>query len=240
MADDIDPAAPHGRDDDGVPLAPYGLRKDGVPKLSNRGRAASTTAPAPKKKAEKNEPARPAAGTPASQKRALIDLADMLLTPIALAATNPVVERRMGERNACAVAGSVIIVNAYLDPLADALVQLAADKPGMLSWLERTDDAMPYMALLRVGGQMAKALYSNFRAPDPRLAKAAGKYGHMRALQLAAEIEAEAAEYGVTDDAIEQVRRHQTAMDEQQHQEPSEANGWLEFGAADDWSEAAA
>lgn len=243
MADDFeDPKAPHGRDGDGVPLAPYGLKADGTPRLSNRGRKPGATAPAPKKKAEKNESAKAAPGTPAAQKAALIDLADTILTPVALAATNPAIERKMGQEKACAVAGSVVIVQAYLDPLSDAVVQLAADKPGMLGWLERADDVMPYMALLRVGGQMAKALYSNFRHPDKRLAKAAAKYGHMRALQLAQQIEEQAAEFGLTDDAIEEIRGEQLAAARgTERHDPSEANGWTEFGAAEpDWAEAAA
>lgn len=35
---EIDPAAPHGRGDDGEPLAPFGLTKEGVPRRSAAGR----------------------------------------------------------------------------------------------------------------------------------------------------------------------------------------------------------
>lgn len=37
---EIDPEAPHGRDDQGKPLAPYGLTKDGKPKRTAAGRPA--------------------------------------------------------------------------------------------------------------------------------------------------------------------------------------------------------
>jgi hypothetical protein len=239
MPENDDVEAPHGRDEQGVPLAPFGYRGDGRPRLSNRGRKAGPAAPkqaaAPPKKATRNETSGPRPGTPAAQKQALLELVDTVLMPAALFATSPVAEKRMGERRATAAAGSVVIVQTYAEPLADAVVQLAVDRPGMLGWLERTNDVMPYLALLRVGAQMAKALYANYREPSPVLARAAAKYGHMRAVQMAQAIEREAAEYGITDDLIEQVRTQQApaepewAHDGPVRQEPTEENGWLEY-----------
>jgi hypothetical protein len=240
--DDVDPAAPHGRDDQGVPHAPYGYKADGTPRLSNRGRtagAAKKTAAAPPKKEKRNAPTGPAPGSADAQKRALLELADTLLMPAALMTTSPLAEKRLGEKRAMAAAGSVIIVQAYAEQTADVVVRLAADRPGMLAWLERADDAMPWLALLRVGAQLGKALYSNFREPDPRLASAAAKFGHLRAVQMAQAIEEEAAAYGITDAAIEEVRAQQAAAmaggeqeraeDSPGRQAPSEENGWREF-----------
>ncbi len=60
---EVDPDAPHGRDDDGQPLAPYGLRNDGRPRLTAAGRPSrdsrSRTAPSGSP-AVQHGPARPA------------------------------------------------------------------------------------------------------------------------------------------------------------------------------------
>jgi hypothetical protein len=223
MADDVDQDAPHGRDSEGVPYAPYGYRQDGRPKLSNRGR--QPKAAAPPKKAEKNSssPAKP--GSAAAQKKALLDFADTLLVPAAVLASTPQAVEKFGEQRAMAAAGSVLIVKTHMDPISDALVAIAADRPGMLGWLETVSDKMPWLALLKAGADMTRALYSNWKRPDPRLAVAATKYGIMRSLQIAEEIEREAAEMGLMEQAVEDVR-------EQGRQDPSEANGWTEYADA--------
>lgn len=55
---DIDPDAPHGRDDDGKPLAPFGLTQDGRPRRSAAGRK-----PKDPDNAARTGPAQPAAKT---------------------------------------------------------------------------------------------------------------------------------------------------------------------------------
>jgi hypothetical protein len=223
VAEIEDPDAPHGRDEDGKPLAPYGYRQDGRPKLSNRGRQ-----PAPPKKADKKkeQPKKPAAaGSSAAQKQALVDFADTLLVPAAIGLSAPPTVAKLGEQRAMAAAGSVFIVKAHVDPVADALVAIAAERPGMLSWLDTVSDKMPWIMLLKSLGDMGKALWGNWKKPDPRLAAAATQYGVMRSLQMAAAIEQEAAEMGLFDQEV-------TDVQEQARQEPSEANGWTEFASA--------
>ncbi|MYS19153.1 hypothetical protein GA0115240_10584 [Streptomyces sp. DvalAA-14] len=251
MSDDVDELAPHGRDEFGKPLAPYGYRQDGVPKKSNRGRA-----PAPPKKSEAAAAASPVSsegdkGKRAAQKQALRELSDMLLTPAALATSSPMFARKWGERRQMAAQGSVIIVGAHVDPIADVLTGLAVDKPGLLGWLEKTGDALPYLAAFKVAGQLAKSLVSNWQNPSPQLAGAARKMGPLRAVQFAREIERQAAEAGLTEDMIEQMMSGGSVDDDQEQEpyrqgdvedephgavrvEPTAENGWAEYAYASD------
>ncbi|MFV6033155.1 hypothetical protein [Streptomyces sp. NPDC056264] len=189
---DLDEAAPHGRDDQGVPLAPFGHRADGRPKLSNRGR----TAKAPQK--------RPAAARSSSRSRSheqtkaqLTELVSMFTTPIAAATLSPAVKKRLGEKHATALAGDMVIVEAYADPLADAVIQLSQTKPGVLAWMDQVEEKAPYLALLQVGAQMAKAIIGNHMHPDERLASAGRRLAPVRAARYAAAIQEEAEALGV-------------------------------------------
>jgi hypothetical protein len=91
-----------------------------------------------------------------------------------------------------------VILTQFLPDLADGLIVLAQSKPGALAWLDQVEDKAPYLLLANVGIQVAKALVSNHMDPNPRLAKAGRLQAAMRAEQLAAYIESQAAEMGVT------------------------------------------
>lgn len=189
---DHDEDAPHGRDDNGVPLAPFGHRADGRPKLSNRGR----TAKAPQKRAATSRPS--ARSRSRDQTKAqLTELVGMFTTPIAAATMSPAVKRRLGQKHADALAGDMVIVEAYADPLADALIQLSQTKPGVLAWMDQVEEKAPYLALLQVGAQMAKAIIGNHMSPDANLAAAGRRLAPVRAARYAAAIQEEAEALGV-------------------------------------------
>lgn len=191
MPESVDPVAPHGRDADGVPLHPYGFRRDGVPKLSNRGRKVA----APPKKAAANTKAGPGAATRRQQKQALMEIADMLLTPAAGIATAPPLRKKLGEKRADAVAGSVVIVGSFAEDIADFTVHMAESRPGLLSWMDRMDDKLPLVMGAKILVGMGKALAQNWVQPDPQLAAAARKVAPLRAAQFAASISDQYAQF---------------------------------------------
>lgn len=194
-----DEAAPHGRGEDGKPLAPYGYLKDGVtPRKSNRGAR-------PGQRGNGNRAARRRPGVKSSspsdaqRKEQLCALGEMgIIAPLAAASFSPFVANRFGQKQADALAGDAVILTQFLPDIADGLIVLAQSKPGALAWLDQVEDKAPYLLLANVGIQVAKALVSNHMDPNPRLAKAGRLQAAMRAEQLAAYIEAQAAEMGVS------------------------------------------
>jgi hypothetical protein len=191
---DNDPAAPHGRDDQGVPLAPYGHKVDGTPRVSNRGRSAGPrTHAAPPKKGGRAAPKKQRRPDVATAQ--LVELVGMVTTPLSAASNSPAVKKRLGERKALALAGNVVIVDAYAEPLAAAVVQLSESKPGLLAWMDQVEEKAPYLALLQVGVQLAKDLIANTMNPNPSLASAGQKLATVKARWYAAAVEAEAAAY---------------------------------------------
>lgn len=191
--------APHGRDEAGRPLAPYGHKADGNPKIK-AGRPANSERPAraaaPKK--PRTSTAKKNSGRSLRQTHeALVGLADMVTMPLVGAAHSPIVAKRLGERQAAALAGDAVIVQSFAPHLADALITLSETKPGVLAFLDTMEEKAPYFMLAQVGVQMTKALISNHMEPDPRLAAAGTTMAQMRTAQLADEIERQAAAMGV-------------------------------------------
>jgi hypothetical protein len=194
-----DEAAPHGRDENGAPLAPYGFLKDGkTPRKSNRGarpgqRGNGNGARARRPGVKASSP------SDAQRKEQLCALGEMaIISPLAAASFSPVVAKKFGQKQADALAGDAVILTQFMPNIADGLIVLAQSKPGMLGWLDQVEDKAPYLLLANVGIQVAKALVSNHMDPNPRLAKAGRLQAAMRAEQLAAYIEAQAAEMGVS------------------------------------------
>lgn len=197
--------APHGRDESGKPLAPYGYLKDGTtPRKSNRGarpgqRGNGNGARARRPGVKASSP------TDAQRKEQLCALGEMaIISPLAAASFSPAVAKKFGQKQADALAGDAVILTQYLPHIADGLIVLAQSKPGALTWLDQVEDKAPYLLLANVGIQVAKALVSNHLDPNPRLAKAGRLQAAMRAEQLAAAIEQQAAEMGISlNDAYE-------------------------------------
>lgn len=195
MADEKDLEAPHGRDEQGVPLAPYGHRADGRPKMSARGRPK-----APAKKPAPNVRSGSRKRTRTETKHQLVELVGMLTTSVAAAAESPSLRKRLGDKGderAMAMSGAAVIIDAHAEPGADALIQLAQVKPGVLAWMDQVEDKAPYLALMKVGLSLTKSLVQNFMRPDPALAEAGRKMVAVRAARMAAAIEQEYAELGL-------------------------------------------
>lgn len=191
-----DPAAPHGRDTEtGDPLAPYGFKTDGTPRLSNRGRTSSKK-PAAGPSATKGRGA--SASKARGQRDGLLQLADAIMSPAMAAVSNPGVAKRIGERRAAGIAGSLVIVDGFIPAYVDQVVTLSQSKPGMLAWMDRMEDSAPYMGLAIVTAQLVKAVATNMMQPDPRLADAARLKARVRAAQMAAAVEEEARRQGVS------------------------------------------
>lgn len=201
MADTTDLEAPHGRDDQGVPLAPFGLKADGTPRISNRGR----TAKAPAKKATPNTRAgrTPAKRSHQQTRSQLVELVGMVTTPLAAAGYSPQVRDKLGPERAMALAGSAVIIDAHAEPAADALIQLAQSKPGVLAWMDKVEDKAPYLALMQVGFSLGRALVGNFMHPSPELAEAGRKMVEIRAARMAAAIQEEYVGLGLVPDDVD-------------------------------------
>lgn len=196
-----DTSAPHGRDPEtGAPLAPYGFKTDGTPRLSNRGRKASGSS-GPKKAGPSGGSSRSATAKAKTQRQILLDLAETILTPVQGAMANPAVSDRIGEKRAAGILGATVIVDSFVPTYADQLIHLAQTKPALLAWTDRIEDNAPYFGLAILTVQMGKAIVGNIMQPDPRLAEAAKLKVQMRAAQMAAAIEEEAARMGVSLDA---------------------------------------
>jgi len=194
-----DAAAPHGRGEDGKPLAPYGVKADGTPRLSNRGARPGQRGNGNRARARRRPGAKASSPTDVQRKEQLIALGEMgIIAPLAAASFSPFVVNRFGQKQADALAGDAVILTQFLPGLADGLIVLAQSKPGALAWLDQVEDKAPYLLLANVGIQVAKALISNHMDPNPRLAKSGRLQAAMRAEMLAAAIEQQAAEMGIS------------------------------------------
>lgn len=202
MDEDESVIAPHGRDDQGVPLAPYGYKDDGNPRKSNRGRRSGGSVAAPPKKAEKNvrSGSRPKSRTRQETKNQLLELVSVVTTPLATAGHSPLVQKRLGERHAMALAGDAVIIEALAPDFMDGLLLYADRKPGILAWMDKAEDAAPAILMARAGLTIIKAIAQNHMNPDAQLAAAAGTMVKVKAARYAAAIEQEAAALGLVED----------------------------------------
>lgn len=212
MADTAEknPAAPHGYADDGTPIAPYGFKTDGTPRLSNRGRSPKKKTTGPAATQGNSAGARKAK----EQRDGLVALADAILSPAMATMSNPSVARKVGEKRAQGVAGSLLIVEGYVPAYADWIVALSTTKPGLLSWMDKMEDSAPYIQGAIITAQLVKAVASNMVNPDPRLAEAAKLKARIRAAQMAEAVEEEARRMGVSlMPEPEPVRQHPNPVD---------------------------
>lgn len=186
--------APHGYEADGVtPKAPYGYRKDGVPRKSNRGARPGQfggTAATPR-----------ASKTDRKRVESLVMLAETLVcTPLALASSNPLVKRYLGEKHTDALGGDALILSQCAPLLAEGAVEYAADHPGWLSWMDTVEERASSLKLLYGLSQVTRLVISNHIAPDPTVAEAGRHLAKLRSIKQAQAVQEEAARYGLGDD----------------------------------------
>jgi hypothetical protein len=187
-----DPAAPHGRDANGVPLAPYGLNVDGSPRKSNRGaRRKGTSSPTSRKS---SAPTMATSNlTDDERKQMLCELGDMFfVNPLASLSQIPAVARKIGDRQAGAIAGDAFIISQFMPGLADGAILMAKAKPATLAWLDKIEQNAPYALLISVGLQMVKAVADNHINPNPRVAQAGRALAAMRIQAMADAVNAQA------------------------------------------------
>lgn len=191
--------APHGYEADGVtPKAPYGYRKDGVPRKSNRGARPGAFGGGSSSSTSK------ASKTDAKRVEGLVMLAEVFVCmPLAAASTNRFVKRYLGEKHTDALAGDALILSMHAQGTAEGLVEYAQDHPGWLSWMDGVEDKATSLKLLYHLGMMGKAMAMNHLAPDPRTAEAGRNMARVRTVQAAQQAQAEAARYGLGDEAGE-------------------------------------
>jgi hypothetical protein len=195
MAEEVDERAPHGRDEQGMPLAPYGYKANGDPRLSNRGRSAANAGP--KVAAPPKKPASGGGGKPASKKartraetrEKLLGLADLLTTPLAAASQSVWVRERLGEKQAVALAGDAVILDACAGDIVDGVIAYADHKPGLLAWMDKAEELAPSWALIQALGKVTVALAKNHASPDPKLAAGARSMLGVKALAHAREMQ---------------------------------------------------
>jgi hypothetical protein len=200
--------APHGVDADGKPNAPYGYLKDGVtPRKSNRGARPGARSTG-RSRAPRSRPAASVRNRSDKQRvDALVSLIDMtMVTPLAGLAMSPGISKRFGDKHARAFAGDAVILSAYAPGIAEGLVVLSQTKPGVLAWMETVEEKAPYLLLANVGLQMVKALVENHLHPNEELSRAGGLMMQMKLSEMAAGIEAAAAEMGIQQDEEPTVR----------------------------------
>lgn len=193
--------APHGRDDNGVPLAPYGYKVDGNPKLSARGAAPGGFGNKASSGSSRAS-AKVTSLTDVQRKGMLCDLADsFLVAPLASASQAKPLRKRLGDRQAEALAGDAFILSQFLPYLADGAIILSKSRPGTLAWLDKAEENAPWLMLAQVGLQMTKALIQNHVNPNPEFASAGRQYVNVRLNAMAAEINRQANAVKVPDTA---------------------------------------
>lgn len=171
MPNVTDIKAPHGRNDDGTPIAPYGFKTDGTPRLSNRGakpgqkgNGGTATTPKTATKARQNTSDR-------QRKAMLVELSqNLVVMPLVALSAAPVIVKRVGERQADALALDAAVLDQLAEPFVDGLIQLSQARPGVLSWMDTVEEKAPFLPLMMVGLSMVKAFVSNHSAPDPQQA----------------------------------------------------------------------
>lgn len=186
--------APHGYEADGVtPKAPYGYRKDGVPRKSNRGaRPGQFGGTAPTARASR---------TDRKRVESLVMLAETLVcTPLAIASSNPLVKRYLGEKHTDALGGDALILSQCAPLLAEGAVEYATDHPGFLSWMDGVEEKASSLKLLYGISQLARLVVGNHISPDPTVAEAGRHLAKLRSIKQAQAVKEEAARYGLGED----------------------------------------
>jgi hypothetical protein len=204
VADETDEkeVAPHGRDEQGVPLAPYGYKEDGNPRKSNRGRRSGGSVAAPPKKGTPNVKAgaRPKSRSKKETKDKLLGLVDEVTAAVAKGVDSAPVRAKIGDRHAGAVMGHMVITRAVAPDILDGVIMAAEKRPGLLAWMDKTEEAVPALLIAKGLAQWAAAVAQNHMHPSPELEHAARSMVRVQAARYAAAIEEEAAALGLVDD----------------------------------------
>lgn len=193
--------APFGYEEDGITAkAPLGYKADGKPRVSNRGRKSggSTGVSSPRRNTTRKKAGR----SDAQRRTMLMGLTDMwVTTPLAALSKSDAIAKRIGEKQADALAADALIIDTYKEGVANGLIQLSQTKPGVLSWLDTVEEKAPWMMLAMVGVQIAQAVVSNHMNPDARLAEAGRAMAAKKAEDFAREVEEESRQMGLVNDA---------------------------------------
>lgn len=193
MSEDID--APHGRDESGEPLAPYGLKVDGTPRKSRRGAVAGMKGNSGKK-APRSTSKRSA--TDQQRREMIIQLsANFVEMPLVAVSSAPPIVKRIGQRQADALAIDSYLISQFAPAFADGLITYAEAHPSALSWLDMVEDKAPILPLVMVGIQFVKALATNHVNPDHGDAETIRHNAGVRAARAMDEMQAEADAMGV-------------------------------------------
>lgn len=183
--------APFGYEEDGITAkAPLGYKADGKPRVSNRGRKSggSTGVSSPRRTTAKSKKGR----SDAQRREMLLELTDMwITTPLAALSKSDAIAKRIGAKQADALAADALILDTYKEGVANGLIYLSQTKPGVLAWMDTVEEKAPWMMLAMVGVQIAQAVVTNHMNPDPRLAEAGREMATKKAERFAQAVEAE-------------------------------------------------
>lgn len=141
-----DPEAPFGHDDQGQPLAPYGLTQEGRPRRSSAGRppGAATRRPKAAARGSSAPPKRPRAPQRPRPKAAGPDYARGVQEML----QGPMVALTLAGMKRPELLADAAALEIHVPPIAEALGQLAHEKPEVAAMLDRLMAAGPYTALL--------------------------------------------------------------------------------------------
>lgn len=157
-----DPDAPFGRDEEGTVIAPYGLTQEGRPKRTPAGRPAGAKTgtgrgarpPAgPGRAPSRKRPAPPSRPSRAAGPDYARGFSELL--------RGPLVALTLGGMARPELLADAVAIQTHLPPLAEAVGDLANERPEVAAMLDRLLTAGPYTALVSALVPLALQLATN-------------------------------------------------------------------------------
>lgn len=134
--------------------------------------------------------------TAAGRKQMLCELSSMLLeTPLVAASGVPQVRKKIGGKQADALAGDAFIIAQFMPQFADGLIFYSQANPKALAWLDRIETSGPALVMAAAGLQVVKALAENHMNPNPEIAAAGRNMVAMRMVAMARAVNDQAEAY---------------------------------------------